>query len=183
MEALDLLLNRRSQPRLQDPPPKGDELENILQAGLAAPDHKSLTPWEFVVCTGNGLNKLGEIFKQAAIENSADQSVVERAPTLPLRAPMIIVAICRYKEHEKVPWVEQVASTSCSVQAMQMAALAQGFQGVWRTGWYAKDKFVKQAFDCAEKDEIVGFLYLGTTPLSAMRRPKRDSAVYTQHWS
>ena len=182
MQALDLLINRSSQPRLTAPAPEGMVLENIMQAALRAPDHRCLTPWEFVVCKGNGLHRLGKIFEQSSINSGAEQSVIERASQLPLRAPMVIVAICRYKEDAKVPWIEQIASTACAVHSMQMAALAQGFQGVWRTGSYAQDKIVKVAFDCFDHDEILGFLYVGSSKLKTMPKPARESDKYFTTW-
>ncbi len=39
MDALTLLLNRRSASRLTTPAPQSDELQNILAAGMRAPDH------------------------------------------------------------------------------------------------------------------------------------------------
>ncbi|MFB1036605.1 MAG: NAD(P)H nitroreductase, partial [Sinobacterium sp.] len=166
MLALDLLLNRCSQPRLQAPAPEGQALENIKQAALRAPDHACLSPWKFIVCQNQGLIRLGEIFEQAAIFADKSEKEIERAPQLPLRAPMVMVAIAKYTNHEKVPWVEQVASASCAVHAMQMAAVAQGFAGVWRTGSFAQDPIVKQAFELAEQDEIVGFLYLDSSAVT-----------------
>ncbi|MCF2946498.1 NAD(P)H nitroreductase [Paraglaciecola aquimarina] len=183
MQALDLLLNRSSQPRLQSPAPKGQVLENIMQAALRAPDHAALTPWQFIVCQNQGLIKLGEIYKQAAISGNKTQKDIERAPQLPIRAPMVIVAISKYTEHAKVPWVEQVASTSCAVHSMQMAALAQGFAGVWRTGFYAQDEHVKQALNLQEKDEIVGFLYLGTACTETLPKPSKNSNDYFEFWN
>ncbi|MBT1449377.1 NAD(P)H nitroreductase [Glaciecola sp. XM2] len=182
MQALDLLLTRSSQPRLQAPAPEGEALQNILKSAMRAPDHRSLSPWRFIVCTGDGLQKLGAIFEEAAICNGADASVVDRASQLPLRAPMVIVAICNHIEHDGVPWVEQVASSACAVQAMQMAAVAQGFQGIWRTGTYARDESVKKAFNCKSEDEILGFLYLGTSPLKAMAKPAKSLDDYFEHW-
>jgi nitroreductase len=168
MQALDLLLNRSSQPRLQAPAPEGEVLENIKQAALRAPDHACLAPWKFIVCQNQGLTRLGKVFEQAAIAANKSEKEIERAPQLPLRAPMVMVAIAKYTEHDKVPWVEQVASASCAVHAMQMAAVAQGFAGVWRTGSFAQDAIVKQAFDLAEQDEIVGFLYLGSSAVQTL---------------
>lgn len=182
MRALKLLLNRASQPRLHAPAPQGDELENILQAGLRAPDHGGLTPWQFVICQEGGLRKLGDIFEQAAIANDMSEKDIERAPDLPLRAPMVIIAIAKYVDHPKVPWVEQVASAACAVQAMQMAAVAQGFGGIWRTGHYARFDEVKAALSLAEEDEIVGFLYLGTSDQELPKRPARDSSKFCQFW-
>ena len=153
-----------------------------MQAALRSPDHRCLTPWQFIVWKGKGLVQLGEVFEQEAINSDVEQAIVDRAMQLPLRAPMVIVAICKYKEDDKVPWVEQVASTACSVHSMQMAALAQGFQGVWRSGSYAKDKTVKDAFECFEHDEILGFLYVGSSKLKTMPTPKRANSGYFDVW-
>ena len=182
MLALDLLLNRCSQPRLQAPAPEGQALENIKQAALRAPDHACLSPWKFIVCQNQGLIRLGEIFEQAAIFADKSEKEIERAPQLPLRAPMVMVAIAKYTNHKKVPWVEQVASASCAVHAMQMAAVAQGFAGVWRTGSFAQDPIVKQAFELAEQDEIVGFLYLGSSAVTRLPKPKKNSAAFFENW-
>ena len=129
MDALHLLLNRSSQPRLSAPAPSDQVLENIMQAALRAPDHACLTPWQFIVCQGKGLDKLGALYEQSAIENGKSQQEIDRAVKLPHRAPMVVVAVAKYVEHEKVPRVEQIASASCGVMAMQMAAVAQGFNG------------------------------------------------------
>ena len=182
MQALDLLLTRGSQPRLQAPAPEGQALENIKQAALRAPDHACLSPWKFVVCQNQGLTRLGEVFQQAAIATNKTEKEIERAPQLPFRAPMVMVAIAKYIEHEKVPWVEQVASASCAVSAMQMAAVAQGFGGVWRTGYFAKDPTVKQAFDLSEQDEIVGFLYVGSFVVKCLPKPQKDTAAFFEDW-
>ncbi|WP_133470333.1 NAD(P)H nitroreductase [Paraglaciecola marina] len=183
MKALDLLLNRRSQPRLQAPAPAGVVLENIKQAALRAPDHAALTPWQFIVCEGEGLVRLGELYKQAAIQSNKSEADIARATQLPLRAPMVIIAIAKYTEHAKVPWVEQVASASCGVHAMHLAAISQGFEGVWRTGSYAQDPIVKKALALTDKDEIVGFLYLGTSVLQPMQKPTLDSHDFFKSWN
>ena len=115
---------------------------------------------------------MGDIFEQAAISADKSEKEIVRAPQLPLRAPMVIVAIAKFTKHEKVPWVEQVASASCALQAMQMAAVAQGYGGVWRTGSYAQCNVVKSALGIAEHDELIGFLYLGS--LCFASKPKTE---------
>ena len=182
MQALDLLLNRSSQPRLEAPAPSEAALDNIMHAALRAPDHAGLTPWQFIVCRDNGLQKLGELFKQAAMASQMTERDIERAPQLPMRAPMVIVAVAKYQEHDKVPRVEQVASASCAVHAMQMAAVAQGFAGIWRTGSYAQNPHLKQLLGLKEQDEIVGFLYLGTAVTKAMPKPQKNLMDYFDMW-
>ena len=48
MDALTLLLQRRSCKALTAPGPSGEALELILQAGLRAPDFLQLRPYEFL---------------------------------------------------------------------------------------------------------------------------------------
>jgi nitroreductase len=162
MDALSLLLHRRSTPKLVSPAPEGDALSLILQAGLRAPDHGGLTPWRFVVAQGNGLNTFADILVSAAEADKLDEAVIEKARHAPFRAPMVIIAISRVTSNHKVPVFEQHLSAGCAVQAMQMAAVAQGFSGFWRSGKWAYHSVVREAFGLSEEDQIVGFLYLGT---------------------
>jgi len=182
MDALELLLTRSSNAKLIEPAPNGEALENILNAGLRAPDHANLSPYQFIVCRGVGLQKLADIYTQAAKSNKMEQSVIDKSQKMPFRAPMVIVAICRYKEHEKVPRVEQIATTACAVQNMQMAAQAQGFNGMWRTGAFATNLDVREAFKLNELDEIVGFLYLGTPSVETPIKRQKKREPFIEYW-
>lgn len=180
MDALDLLLNRRSIAKLSEPAPEGEALENIIRAGLRAPDHAGLTPWKFVIAQGEGLNKLSDILVRAAEAEQSDEAVVTKVKNAPFRAPMVITVIAKVTEHEKVPTIEQHLSAGCAVQAMQMAAVAQGFQGFWRSGKWMFHPEVRNAFGLEGEDEIVGFLYLGTPGCTPMKVPTRDLTKFVE---
>ncbi|CAM2887751.1 NAD(P)H nitroreductase [Vibrio rarus] len=181
MDALDLLLNRRSIAKLSHPAPCGDVLNNILAAGLRAPDHGGLTPWRFVVAEGEGQQKLADILVSAAQSADAEQAVIDKLAKAPFRAPMVITVIAKTKPHPKVPEFEQYLSAACAVQAMQMAAVAQGFQGFWRSGTWMFDSHVERAFGLQEQDKIVGFLYLGTAQCQAAPTPQRDLDKFVEY--
>jgi len=180
MDALDLLLNRRSIARLSEPAPDGVVLENIIQAGLRAPDHGGLTPWRFVIAQGEGLKKLGTILHDAVVTDEGDQIAQDKAASAPLRAPMVITVIANVTDHPKVPAFEQHLSAGCAVHAMQMAAVAQGFQGIWRSGPLMFHPHVRQALGLEGDDQIVGFLYLGTPGCTPMGAPKRELSKYVE---
>ncbi|PIJ51638.1 NAD(P)H nitroreductase [Erwinia sp. OLTSP20] len=167
MDALELLINRRSASRLAAPAPAGDVLDNIIRAGMRAPDHGTLQPWHFTIVENQGLERLSRLLEQEARRLDQDEKAIEKARQAPFRAPMIITVVARCEAHDKVPRWEQLISAGCAVMAMQMAALAQGFNGIWRSGAWTENHNVRQAFGCREQDEIVGFLYLGTPQLKA----------------
>lgn len=167
MDALDLLVNRRSASRLSEPAPAGEALENIMRAGMRAPDHGTMQPWRFIVIENEGRERFSALLENAAREDRMEEKAIEKAKQSPFRAPMIITVVAHCEENAKVPHWEQVVSASCAVMAMQMAALAQGFNGIWRSGAWTEHQDVRQAFDCREQDVIVGFLYLGTPQLKS----------------
>ncbi|TWA70181.1 nitroreductase [Azospirillum brasilense] len=162
MEALTLLLQRRSCPALRAPAPAGEHLDLILRAALRVPDFQRLRPYEFIIAEGDGLARLGGLLERAAIASGKPPEIVERAPRMPLRAPMVIVAVCRPRPSDIVSPFEQQLTAGCAVMAMQMAAQALGYSGIWRSGWPMFDRGLHEALGLADEDRIVGFLYLGT---------------------
>ncbi|WP_428771625.1 NAD(P)H nitroreductase [Vibrio sp.] len=181
MEALELLLNRRSVAKLNQPAPEGQALENIIRAGLRAPDHGGLTPWRFVISQGEGLQKLANILVAAAELNNSEEAVISKLKNAPFRAPMVITVIAKVTEHAKVPALEQYLSAGCAVQAMQLAAVAQGFQGFWRSGEWMFHPAVKEAFGLQGDDCIVGFLYLGTPDSTPVKVPERELSRFVEY--
>ncbi|MEY8710251.1 NAD(P)H nitroreductase [Mangrovibacter phragmitis] len=167
MDALELLVNRRSASRLAEPAPQGDALTQILRAGMRAPDHGALQPWRFVLIEGEGRDRFSSLLEQAALADKMDEKAVDKAKNAPFRAPLIITVIAHCEAHPKVPVWEQEMSAGCAVMAMQMAAVAQGYNGIWRTGAWTGHPQVREAMACREQDKIVGFLYLGTPQLKA----------------
>ncbi|MBS9438578.1 NAD(P)H nitroreductase [Photorhabdus noenieputensis] len=167
MDALELLLNRRSVSRLTTPAPQGEALQHILAAGMRAPDHGALRPWHFIVMQDEGIERFSRLLHQAAIDGQLGADAEEKAKSAPYRAPLIIAVIAKVAENSKIPEWEQVISAGCAVHAMQMAAVAQGFGGIWRTGSWTDDNTVRAGLGCHQHDKIVGFLYLGTPVLKA----------------
>ena len=90
MDALELLINRRSASRLAEPAPTGEQLQNILRAGMRAPDHKSMQPWHFFVIEGEGRERFSAVLEQGAIAAGSDNKAIDKARNAPFRAPLII---------------------------------------------------------------------------------------------
>lgn len=183
MDALDLLVNRRSASRLAEPAPTGEALENILRAGMRAPDHGTLQPWHFTIVENEGRDRLSALLERVSRDAQLEEKAIDKAKNAPYRAPMIITVVARCEEHPKVPRWEQVVSAGCAVMAMQMAAAAQGFNGIWRSGAWTEDEAVRSAFNCRPQDAIVGFLYLGTPQLkSSTTVLAPDSAPFVSYF-
>lgn len=183
MEALELLVNRRSAARLAEPAPAGEELNNILRAGMRAPDHGTLQPWHFFIIEGEGRERFSALLEKGAIAGAQDEKAIEKARTAPFRAPLIIAVVAKCQPNHKVPVWEQEMSAGCAVMAMQLAAVAQGYNGIWRSGALTDSPVVREGLACGADDKIVGFLYLGTPQLKASTTVSiPDTAPFVTHF-
>jgi len=163
MQAIELLHNRVSSPKLVAPAPSAEQLEVMYQAAARAPDHACLRPWRLIVLEGEQLEALGKVFGQVALTKNADMSEQQqlKMAAKPLRAPMIMTVVASISEHPKVPEVEQLITAGCAAHAIQLAAFAQGLGAMWRSGSMMFDERVKRSLGLTTNETIVGFLYLG----------------------
>ena len=182
--AIDVLINRVSRGLLTAPAPSGDALPLIQRAALRAADHRQLRPWRFLTVEGEGLVRLGELFLAAKQGDNPALSPEDASRTrgLPLRAPMVIVAIASCVEDPKVPEVEQLLSAGAAVQNMLNATHALGFGAMWRTGDLASHPRVRDGLGLAANETIIGFLYLGTPQGPLREAPRLDPQAFFKTW-
>jgi len=183
MDALELLLTRTSSPALTEPAPTTEQVQTMLTAASRAPDHGGLKPYRFLEITGEGLDRLGELYLSAteAKSNDIDETKRNRLLNMPRRAPMILVAIAVKKDHPKVPHVEQVITAGCAAQAVVQTAFALGIGAMWRSGDLMFDPIVTSGLGLNAHEEIVGFIYLGQ-PLKVKEVPVVDASSLMSVW-
>lgn len=174
---LDGLLERVSIPAnlLEAPAPADEDLKIMINAAVTAPDHGGLRPWRFLIIRGEALEKLGDVFREAARLKNPDspEADLQSARQKALRAPMVIAVVATIKEHPKVPPNEQMLSAGAAAQNLQLAANALGYGSIWLTGPFATDEHVCRSLGLNSDDRVVGFVYLGTPgPAAAMARKK-----------
>jgi len=190
VNALDAIFARRSIGRLTEPAPTADDLNTILRAGAAAPDHQSLRPWKFVVLAGEAKDAFGQVLADAYTERCRDADLeevpakLEKERTKLGRAPLVIIVGAVDRGEPKVPFIEQYGAAAAAAQNMLLAATELGYGSMWRTGDPAYDENVKAALDLGKQDAIVGFLYLGTPHADGGKTPN-DPAIddLVDRWS
>ena len=181
---LTALIGRVSPLRLVEPAPANADLDQILAAGLRAPDHGRLRPWRFLLIRGDARHRFGDVLAESLKRRKQDlsESTLQAEHDKALRAPLIIVVAAAVRGNTKVPAIEQIVSAGAAAQNMLVAAHALGYGGFWRTGDAAYDDHVKQSFGLTADDEIVGFLYLGH--IETPGRPKTPDPVgVVEEWT
>jgi nitroreductase len=165
MQAIDALVARRSATALTEPAPDAGALELMFASAVRAPDHGRLRPWRFLVVRGAARARFGELLAGhlARTQPAASAESLQRERDKAFRAPLIIVVAAHVNEAvTKIPPIEQHLSAGVAAGNLMLAALALGYNAMWKTGGAAYDPEVRSSLGLNSSDAIVGFLYVGT---------------------
>ena len=175
MDAIENILNRVSARQLSSPHPTKDEMLTVYKAALRAPDHAWLRTSSFIEVKDEGLKKLSTIFHNygKSLPDISDE-ILEKYKNAPYRAPMIIILVNSFKEHPKVPSIEQKLSTATAAQNIMLALNAMEYSCIWRTGKFAFNKAIQNGLGLKDNQEILGYLYIGTEIGEKKKIPNLD---------
>ena len=185
MNALELLTTRRSSKKLVAPAPNAEQLEVMLQAATQVPDHGNMRPFKFTVIQSEaGLFRFRELLRQTVAELNFGEESMQKAEKVGHMAPMVIGVT--FAPNQNVPkpkpeW-EQLLSAACSAYGLQLAATAQGFDNVWITGLWANSPLLREAFECGEKDKIIGLIMVGTPDEETGGAKNTDLDSFVTYW-
>ncbi|WP_430462377.1 nitroreductase family protein [Thalassolituus sp. LLYu03] len=184
MDAIQVLTGRVSVAQLTGPDISPEEEQLLFKAALRAPDHAWLRPSRYLTVRGAAREELGRIFLESAPDSaSLSDDKKEKLLNMPMRAPLIVVAICSVQEHPKVPRDEQLLSTGAGVQNLLNAAWALGLGAIWRTGDVSTNPLVAKALGLAENEVIVGFVYVGRISGEARQPPEMVISDFVTDWT
>ena len=183
-KALKNILERNSHRNLTDPIPSKDEMEQVYQAALRAPDHAWVRPSSFIQVSGEGLKKLSDIFVEVAeesFENLTDD-ILEKYKNAPFRAPLIVILVSMKKDHPKVPRIEQIISTGTAGQNIMLALNALGYGAIWRTGRFAFNEKISERLGLNKNQTVIGYIYIGSPAGKKKSLPKMNTNDFISVW-
>ncbi|HVH75374.1 MAG TPA: nitroreductase [Stellaceae bacterium] len=182
MDTIETLVGRVSPAQLAEPGPTPAQLDKILEAAAAAPDHGRMKPWRFIVVEGEARGRLGEVMAQSLKrrEPESPEGRLDAERRKALRSPTIVVVAATIKKNPNVPEVEQIVAAGAAAQNLLLAAHGMGLGGFWRTGAVAYDEEAKRAMGLGPDDRVVGIMYLGSVAMAGKPRETDLAAVVTR---
>lgn len=160
---------------LAAPGPDDVALRAILAAGAAAPDHRQLRPWRFLVLGPAARERLAQVFAQALLarDPAATPLQLDEARDKARRGAVLLMAIAdlRADAPEVAPF-ERLVSLGCVIQNMLLAAQARGYGSGLSSGRALSSAVLREAFGLADGEHAVCFITLGTPRRSRPMRPR-----------
>ena len=182
--ALTLIHSRQhvSPKRLGDPGPSAEQLETILGAAGAAPDHGRLNPWRLIVVPPERRALLGEAFAAALSERDAAATEVQKqeARVKAVRGPFLALMVLRLDPalgdaHPQ----ERTISAGCAIQNMLLVAHAMGFGAGLSSGRALYSQQIRRLFGLNAQEQPLCFLSVGTVTRGKAARPRPCTSDYS----
>jgi nitroreductase len=185
MEIFDAIHGRQTISKVKQDTVPHDVIEKLLSAGAQAPNHHKVRPWRFVVLTGDGRKKLGDVMAASFLDRNpaTPPEGLDKTRALPLRAPVVIVVGADKSAEPKIVEMENISAASAAAQNILLAAHALGLGAIWRTGEWARDANVKEFLGFAADQQIIGFIYVGypdVTPEPYVRQGFEDRVTWVE---
>ena len=181
---LDVLHGRRSIRQFTTREVPRADVETILGAAVAAPNHRLTQPWRFYVLGAEarhayGLalgNRKAKKIEDAVAADTMRNNVAKEHAALPL---MIIVAMTEDANLEIRE--EDASATMMAIQNLSIAAVALGLGTHIKTGAVMQDPAARAAAGVPEGQRIVAVINLGE-PATVPPAKERKSAESLTTW-
>ncbi|CAM3544657.1 nitroreductase [Bordetella sputigena] len=182
------LHTRRSMKFLRAPAPRPEELEQMLQAAMSAPDHGALRPWRFKIIRGDAIGRLADVALDA-VKRSGDKRMTpekEKSVREWLAGVPVLIALAQKINHDnaKIPEQEQLLATGASVMNILNAAHMLGYGAFWSTGLGTYLEPVQEALGFDPLDyRFLGFLAVGTPACAVPPAHRPDFREFVSEWT
>lgn len=167
-----------------------DVLEEVLAAGIWAPNHRLTEPWRFTVIGEQTKLKLAERYRQIQIEKVANSTDVDESALSKvgekgfekfMSKPTVVVVSC-LQEGGDQQQREDYAATCCALYCIQLAGWERGIGMQWSTGPITLERQTYELLGIdADREYIVGFCYVGYP--ADVPTPKRKPLHDVLHWT
>jgi Nitroreductase len=172
---------------LGSPGPSPSDLDAIVRAAGAAPDHGGLRPFRAILIGQSSRVHLADILVEAKRRRQPDLSpeLLDRERQKALKAPTLLVVCARLlNDVASVPVAEQLISVGAAIQGVLLAAHALGFGAILLSGEKTRDPLVREALGLGADEILVGFISIGTIrPSDRPAKCRRAVEEYLTTWT
>jgi nitroreductase len=171
---------------LVTPGPNAAEMQALLEAATAAPDHGKLVPFRFVIVSDDMRSTYVETSLAAfhAAVPDADEIGLKKARGKAEQPPAVVALVaCFQPMHPKIGMPDQWLTVGCALQNLWLAAESLGFSCGVSSGRLMETEVMRQAFKLKEHEQIVSIVSVGTPRERMEPRPKPALADVVSQFS
>jgi nitroreductase len=182
MHVNDAIATRRSIKRFTSRSVTREEMETVLAAAVAAPNHKLTQPWRFYVLGPDAREAYGLVLggrKARKIEDPEAARAMRETVAAEHRALPGMLAVAVVDNENPETREEDYAAVMMAIENLSLAAVALGLGTHMKTGAVMSDPAARAA--CAVKDgeRIVAVVNIGEPADVPPAKPREPASAFT----
>ena len=182
MNVSDAISSRRSIKRFTSRSITREEMETILAAAVAAPNHRLTQPWRFYVLGPEARHAYGLVLggrKAKKIEDpTAAQAMRDTVAAEHRALPAMLVVAVADNENPEIR-EEDYAAVMMAIQNLSLAAVALGLGTHIKTGAIMGDPGARAAAGVKDNERIVSVVNIGEPAEVPPAKPRETAATFT----
>ena len=182
MNVSDAISTRRSIKRFTSRAVTREEMETLLSAAVAAPNHRLTQPWRFYVLGPEARQAYGLVLggrKAKKIEDPAAAQAMRDTVAAEHRAlPVMLVVAVVDNENPEIK-EEDYAAVMMAIQNLSLAAVALGLGTHIKTGAIMSDPGARAAAGVNDKERIVAVVNIGEPAEIPAEKTRESAATFT----
>jgi nitroreductase len=183
MNLMDAIRQRRSVKKFADRPVAREEVEQLLDAAVLAPNHRLTQPWRFYVLGPAARRAYGAALgerKARRVEDAEAARMVRDKVASEHEALPAMIAVAMVQSDNAEIREEDYAATMMAVQNLALAALPLGLGTHIKTGGVMQDAAARAAVGVAADERIVAIINLGEPAEIPPPKERAPAAAHTR---
>ena len=182
MNVSDAISTRRSIKKFTSRSITREEMETLLSAAVAAPNHRLTQPWRFYVLGPDAREAYGQVLggrKARKIEDPQAAQTMRDTVAAEHRAlpGMLVVAVAENENPEIRE--EDYAAVMMAIQNLSLAAVELGFGTHIKTGAIMTDPAARAAAGVKDNERIVAVVNVGEPAEVPAAKPRQPASAFT----
>jgi len=175
--------NRRSIKKFKPDLITLDQIKELLDIAVWAPNHKMREPWRFIVLLDEARETFVEALQFESTKGKGAVPMKEAKVNHWLSIPAYVVVVME-EDPRQHNWDEDYAAVSALIQNFQLAAWERGIGMLWNTNKYIYTPAIRKELGVVAGEKIVGIMQIGYPahiPASVERTPVEEKlTVFTK---
>ncbi|MBP0726828.1 nitroreductase [Bacillus sp. RG28] len=173
MTVAEIVRSRRTVKKYNDKTVNENDIIEILNDAVWAPNHHLNEPWRFLLFQEEGRNKVADAFLStygdAEIPTGA-QNKANYFRNVP--AALLVVMPDSEDNHQ---FTEDICAVSALIQNFQLLAWEKELGVLWKTGKFMHNPLFKEKAGVREDERVVGLLLIGYFDEAPTAKPRTDA--------
>jgi len=176
----EIIKNRVSNNKFINAKVESEDIIELLDYAVYAPNHKMREPWRFVILEGLGKsnfikNYLSEVKENLKEEEKAIMDKVFQAP--------MVVAFIMPKNNNYADELEDLQAISAVIQNFLLLLEEKGYGSFWKTPKYIESDLFKDVLGVTTHEIIAGLVMVGFVENKNQPKPRKRAKSITTVYS